>query len=56
MSINESDIFEENNLYIHGNTLKNTIELIREKFESIYKDILTTDTSINNETIENDLE
>ena len=50
------DIFEENNLYIHGDTLKNTIEFIREEFESIYKDILMRDDSINNETIQNDLE
>jgi hypothetical protein len=56
MSINESDIFEENNLYILGNTLKNTIELIREEFESIYKEIITTDISMNNDEKQDDLE
>ena len=37
MSINnESNIFEENNLYIHGNSLKNTINKITSEFYNLY--------------------
>ena len=35
MSSNESNIFEENNLYIHGRTLRNSIQLIKSEFDQL---------------------
>ena len=40
MSINESNIFEENDLFIEGRTLKNTFSTIREEFNQIYKETM----------------
>ena len=37
--MNESDVFEENNLYIQGLTLKNTLNYIFEEFQNIFKEI-----------------
>jgi hypothetical protein len=38
MSINESNIFEENDLFIEGRTLKNTFSKIRQDFIQIYSE------------------
>jgi hypothetical protein len=40
MSINESDIFEENNLFIVGDTLKGNILSIINGIENIYNESL----------------
>ncbi len=56
MSINESDIFEENNLYILGNTLKQSIESIRQEFDSIFDSLFKNDENYIEEDISKDLE
>ena len=56
MSINESDIFEENNLYILGNTLKQSVESIRQEFDSILDSLFNNEENSIEEEISKDLE
>ena len=46
MSVNESDIFEENNLYIQGITLKNTILNTHVIFNSMFTDIFQNEKDL----------
>ncbi len=48
MSDNESDIFEENSLYIEGKRLKNTIFNTQIIFNSLYKSIFNDEYNPNN--------
>lgn len=51
-SINESDIFEENTLYISGITLKNNLEITFEHFQSLFDKEFKEYSNIKNSEIE----
>ena len=52
MSSNESELFEENDLYVVGNTLKKNVGIIKSEFNDLYDNVIGENIS---EDLKNDL-
>ena len=56
MSINESNIFEENDLYIQGQCLRTTISNIKKNFEQLFEDVIGNEDDYTLEELYDNLE